>query len=191
MTVSIVEESVEALSEHGSVPIRFQVGSRLRVEPIRDTLGGWTLTEEAVNPTCWKDYDADEGEGPSRWLRRWDTSNWGVFAVLEADARVGGAVVAWRTPAIDMLEGREELAPLWDIRVAPERRREGIGSLLFERAVDWARKKGCRWLKIETQNINVPACRFYARHGCELRAIHRDAYPELPDEAQLLWYKTL
>ena len=36
-----------------------------------------------------------------------------------------------------------------------------------------------------------PACRFYAKQGCELAAIHRFAYPELPNEVQLLWYKDL
>lgn len=36
-----------------------------------------------------------------------------------------------------------------------------------------------------------PACRFYARQGCTLGALHRYAYPTLPDEAQLLWYKPL
>ena len=59
---------------------------------------------------------------------------------------------------------------------------------------DWARKKGCRQLKIETQNVNVPACRFYARQGCELGAIHRYGYAGCPDvahEAMLLWYLKL
>jgi hypothetical protein len=51
--------------------------------------------------------------------------------------------------------------------------------------------KGCFRLKVETQNINVPACRFYVKQGCVLGAIHRFAYPEFPDEAQLLWYKDL
>ena len=43
----------------------------------------------------------------------------------------------------------------------------------------------------ETQNINVPACRFYAAQGCELRGIHVGAYPEHPEEVQLLWYMDL
>jgi hypothetical protein len=46
-------------------------------------------------------------------------------------------------------------------------------------------------MRIETQNINVPACRFYARRGYLLGAVHRYAYPQLPDETQLLWYKEL
>ena len=55
----------------------------------------------------------------------------------------------------------------------------------------WASEQGCRELKIETQDVNVVACRFYARLGCVLRAVHRGAYPLFPRELQLLWYKTL
>jgi hypothetical protein len=44
---------------------------------------------------------------------------------------------------------------------------------------------------IETQNTNVPACHFYTARGCELGAINRFAYPTLPNEIQLLWYKDL
>ena len=46
-------------------------------------------------------------------------------------------------------------------------------------------------LKIETQDDNVPACRFYAAKGCELRGIHHGMYVEYPDEVQLLWYLNL
>ena len=80
---------------------------------------------------------------------------------------------------------------LWDIRVSPDVRGQGVGSALFEKAEAWARSRGCRQLEIETQNTNVVACRFYERHGCELRGVQRAAYPELPDEIQLLWYRTL
>jgi GNAT superfamily N-acetyltransferase len=90
-----------------------------------------------------------------------------------------------------MLEGRRDLSVLWDIRVAPDARGKGIGSALFERVEAWAQAQGCRQLKVETQNINVRACGFYGRHGCELRAVHYAAYPELPEEIQLLWYKDL
>ena len=66
-------------------------------------------------------------------------------------------------------------------------------SRAFEIA-DWARARGCRQLKVETQNINLPACHFYAAQGCRLGAIHRHAYarhPELAGETMLLWYLDL
>ena len=89
-----------------------------------------------------------------------------------------------------MLEGRDDLAVLWDIRVAPPFRRTGVGRHLFDAVETWARPQGCRELKIETQDVNVAACRFYAAMGCELRVVRPGAYPEHPEETQMLWYKT-
>jgi GNAT superfamily N-acetyltransferase len=89
-----------------------------------------------------------------------------------------------------MLEGRGDLAVLWDIRVRPERRGQGIGPALLRGAADWARQRGCTQLKIETQNVNAPACRFYASQGCELGVIHRHAYagqPHVAHETMLIW----
>jgi GNAT superfamily N-acetyltransferase len=90
-----------------------------------------------------------------------------------------------------MLEGRRDLAVLWDLRVAPQVRGRGVGAALFGAVADWAVGQGCRQLKVETQNTNVAACRFYARQGCVLGALNRFAYPDLPEEVQLLWYKVL
>jgi GNAT superfamily N-acetyltransferase len=106
-------------------------------------------------------------------------------------AFLGGATVAFNTPGLTMLEGRRDLSVLWDIRVAPDARGKGIGSALFEGVEAWAQTQCCRELKVETQNVNVHACDFYARHGCQLRAVHHAAYPELPKEIQVLWYKDL
>jgi GNAT superfamily N-acetyltransferase len=63
-----------------------------------------------------------------------------------------------------------------------------MGKRLFDHAAAWARAQGCRQLKVETQNINVPACTFYAKQGCALGAVNPGAYPAYPDEVQLLWY---
>jgi len=42
-------------------------------------------------------------------------------------------------------------------------------------------------LKVETQNINVPACRFYEKQGCHLSSINRNAYKAFPEEVELIW----
>ena len=189
--IAIVEQTQGALSDYGSVPASFAVSARLRVDVLSGGLGGFGLVEEPVQPAYVKDYDADHDEGPTRWAKRWDICNWGVFAAFEGTVRVGGAVVAWKTDGVHMLEGRTDLGVLWDLRVRPERRRCGVGTQLFGAAVAWARRRGCRQLKVETHNTNVPACRFYARQGCVLGAIHRRAYTEHPEEAMLLWYLDL
>jgi hypothetical protein len=64
-------------------------------------------------------------------------------------------------------------------------------SALFRAVEQWSRQRRCRTLKIETQNTNLPASRFYARMGCTLGAINRRAYSDVPDETQLLWFKDL
>jgi GNAT superfamily N-acetyltransferase len=192
MEIEILEEAATGtLAEYARIPIAFEVDRVLDVEVREHGLGGFVLSERKLEAPYVKDYDATFGEGPARWAKRFDLSRWGLLAARVEDRRVGGAAVAFDTPGITMLEGRRDLAALWDIRVAKDVRGRGIGSRLFEAAEAWAVARGCRQLKIETQNINVQACRFYVRQGCVLGAIQRFAYPDLPDEIQLLWYKDL
>jgi ribosomal protein S18 acetylase RimI-like enzyme len=193
MSLELTHEPVtrDTLTEHATLPIAFVVDRILEVTPADGGMGGLAFAEAAVATPYVKDYDAIKGEGPVRWADRFDTSNWALICARQDGARAGGAVIAWSTPGVRMLEGRDDIAVLWDIRVAPAQRCAGVGSALFQAAESWAGALGCDWLKIETQNINIAACRFYRKMGCALRAIDRFAYPELPDEVQLLWWKAL
>lgn len=191
MKVEVIEETVTALEEYAGIPIAFKVCRVFDVPSRRADLGEFLLSERALDVPYVKDYDAVKGESPVYWPDRFDVSNWGFFAAHAEGRRAGGAAVAFNTPSFEMLEGREDLAVLWDIRVSPEARGQGVGSALFRAAEAWARDRGCRQLKVETQNINVRACKFYMRQGCVLMTANRFAYPELPDETQLLWYKDL
>jgi len=196
MSIEIQEIGIELLPRYAEIPISFKVESIFRIEVINQGLGGFRLVEEKVE-TYIKDYDnQEEGDDdrPIRWTKRFDVSRWGFFLAVDGPRAVGGATVAIDTPEVNMLENRKDLAVLWDIRVHPDERRGGIGSKLFKHAADWARRKGCKQLKVETQNINVPGCRFYAKQGCELGAIHRYGYAGCPDiahEAMLFWYLEL
>lgn len=182
MSILIEEESTSALVEYGRISIAFIVKSKFVAEP--DGNGGWNLFEVPVEPPYVKDYD--EGEPPT--LRpNWDTSNWRIVSAFVEDERVGGALVACRTPGSDFLEGRDDLAALWDIRVAPEWRGRGIGTGLFERVVSYAKSVGCVELKIETQDINVGACKFYEQQGCQLTDVTPGAYPGWPGETEFIW----
>jgi GNAT superfamily N-acetyltransferase len=197
MPIDIQQIEIGLLARYAAISISFKVESVLRVDVIGSGLGGLALVEEKVALPYVKDYDGygDGGDsGPLQWPQQFDVRNWGFFLALDGDQPVGGAAVAMDAPDVNMLERRKDLAVLWDIRVHPDMRGRGIGSKLFWHAVDWARQKGCKQFKIETQNINVPACRFYAKQGCELGAIHRYGYAGCPDvahEAMLLWYLEL
>jgi GNAT superfamily N-acetyltransferase len=191
MVIEVREDSAAGLAEYARISIAFEVREIFDVASSDGSPGRFILTKRRLDAPYVKDYDAIEAESPAHWAERFDVSNWEFLAAYSEGRLVGGAAVALDTAGIEMLEGRTDLAVLWDIRVAPEARGRGVGASLFRAAEARAAARGCLRLKIETQNINVPACRFYARQGCELRAANRFAYPEFPDEIQLLWYKPL
>jgi GNAT superfamily N-acetyltransferase len=191
MDIQLSEEPLSALAELASVSTAFEVSRILDVTVQDAAPGRFSLSERKLDVPYVKDYDAIEGEGPNHWARRFDLSNWGLILARAGGRCVGGAAIAFDTPGLAMLEGRGDLAVLWDLRVEPKRRGQGVGSALFQSGEAWATAKGCRQLKVETQNINVAACRFYSRQGCTLGAINRCAYREFPGEVQMIWCKEL
>jgi GNAT superfamily N-acetyltransferase len=177
------------LDLYARVPSIFEVRSVYRVDLEDGGLGGMRLVEVPVEPHI-KNYDLDEP--PVDWPKRFDVTNWGFFLARAGERIAGAAAVAFDITGVFMLEARRDLAVLWDIRVQPEFR--GAGILLFRHAAEWSRQRGCTQMKIETQNVNVPACRFYRRMGCELGEIRRFGYAAVPSvahEVMLNWYLDL
>lgn len=187
----IREQSTANLEEYSRISIAFQVTSILVPSLRNGGISGFDFTERSINPPFKKDYDAIPGNRPTDWQKRFDLSHWGFLIAEQDGQQVGGAAIAFQTPSVYMLEDRNDLAVLWDMRVSPKVRRCSIGSSIFVAATNWAKARGCHWLKIETQNINVPACKFYANQGAVLGAVNQFAYPAFPNETQLLWYKKL
>jgi len=193
MTITIRNAGPDALPLYAQVPIAFRVESVFRVELIEGGLGGILLREERVAPYI-KDYDTYGEDRPADWPQQFDVRNWGFFLAFDGDRSVGGAAVAFNTGGVHMLEGRGDLSVLWDIRVHPDFRGQGVGARLLWRAAEWSRERGCKQMKIETQNVNVSACRFYAAQGCRLGRIDRYGYAgnlAVAHEVMLVWYLDL
>ncbi len=191
MDFQLSEESITTLREQAKVSIAFEYDRILELTIVDHGLGGFVLAEQSLDVSRTKDYDEIDSEGPSSWAERFDVSRWGFIVARANGHRIGGAVIAFDTERIDLLERRSDLAVLWDLRIDSAFRSHGIGTSLFQAAEQWSVNKKCRQLKVETQNTNFAACRFYARQGCTLGAVNRFAYPNLPNEIQMLWYKDL
>jgi GNAT superfamily N-acetyltransferase len=188
--IEIRDEGPEALAAYASISISFPVVEVLDADALSVASPRPFAARPVAVPEV-KDYDAHPGNDPLDWPARFDIARWGFLMARIDGQHVGGAVVVACAPELDMLEGRDDLAVLWDTRVAATSRRQGVGTALLAAVDTWARARGSRVLKAETQNVNLPACHFYAARGFTLGAVNRGAYPELPGEIQLLWYKTL
>ncbi|MGE5579454.1 MAG: GNAT family N-acetyltransferase [Bacillota bacterium] len=185
------------LPEYCSIPTLVDIRTTLEVREVDGGLGGIVLEERPVQTPWVKDYDS-YSETPADWPKQWDLRNWCLLLATIEGRAVGGVCIVTRTKGVNMLEGRDDLAVLWDIRVSPAHKRRGIGRALFAEAVEWSREQGMTTLKIETQNDNVPACKFYSGQGAHLGAINRFAYrdalwshPDVRNEVMLLWYYQL
>jgi GNAT superfamily N-acetyltransferase len=90
---------------------------------------------------------ADEWQFKDAVLIVTDINVIGYICIVEQSA----ATVAWVT----------------DLVIAPERRRQGLGSLLLNSAHDWAIQRGSRMLIFESQAKNQPAIRMAQKAGLE------------------------
>lgn len=189
MGIEITIETLESLPTYGDVSIAYLVDRIFEISISNQNV--LQLSECRLEQPYQKDYDAIPGNGPSHWSECFDLSNWGFIVARDHGARVGGAAIAYETDGVNLLEGRNDLALLWDLRVSPPHRGHGLGLKIFREVEKWSLARGCTELKIETQNTNVGACQFYRKQGCELRTIDRFAYADFPNEIQMLWYKKL
>lgn len=108
--------------------------------------------------------------------RRLSASEGGYVAL--ADGKVAGGIL------LNLDEARA-LARIEDLIVGRQYRRYGVGSLLLCCAFDWARKRGCRAIVLETQSSNYPAIQFYLRNGLQIWSINQHFYPPGPLEHEV------
>lgn len=179
--------------QYDQIPMIVHVSAYYRIDKDNRGLGGFSLVKTPVEPYI-KDFCVGHDESITRWEKRWDISNWAFFMAFDGEQPVGGATVVSRTKEINMLSGRDDLAVLWDIRVDDAYKHKGVGQALFDMAVNWSREQGLVQMKIECQNNNIPAIRFYHKQGAVLSAIDEYAYynePEYRHETQLIWFLDL
>ncbi len=119
----------------------------IRLRALADAPGAFavTLAEDAARP------DAS-------WRERLEASDAATFVARADGADVGLVVGA-------SFRGREPAAGLFAMWVAPEARGAGVGALLVDAVVAWARERGHPRLLLEVADENAAAIRLYERKG--------------------------
>jgi GNAT superfamily N-acetyltransferase len=111
-------------------------------------------------------------------------------------ARLAGRaqfVVRWRERAIGtaagLLDGDgAELVSLW---VDPTWRGRGVGDLLVQAFLDWARHQGHREVRLWVGVDNCPAERLYARHGFVRTGATQPVIPTNPTRLEFAMVRAL
>ena len=180
--VTLSRQPVVDLRERASLPSVFEAQSVLDV---RQSSGGFEPVQRLIEVPSRRNYD--RYEGPLTWSRDFDTTAWDLISAFVDERRIGGIIVAAGHPGVALFEGRTDPSGLWDLRVASAYPRLGIATTLCRAARKWAQQRGCIERKVETQNTNPAACKFYLHNGFVLFDVRPGAYRELPDDVQLIW----
>jgi GNAT superfamily N-acetyltransferase len=125
------------------------------------------------------------------YLEKPDHAAWLAYV----DGRIAGQILVH--------EHWNRFAIIWDIAVDPLLRRRGVGRRLtpaptcsvrrcgVAQAIAWARDRGLPGVMLETQSVNVAACRLYERCGFVLggfdACLYRGVMPGT-HEIALFWY---
>lgn len=78
------------------------------------------------------------------------------------------------------------------LEVAAAHRGKSVGTALIQKAVRWAKELGAAGLRLEAQDSNLMACRFYLKQGFQIGGVNTLRYHTLPapknQEAAVLFY---
>lgn len=184
MRIELLPPAKEILEAYEKIDIGFEIRSRVQIGPLRNSGGDAIIA--SPEPARWKDYDWCEEDRPTVLPSRWNTEHWTVVAAKVGGEWLGGAIVARDTPEMELLGNRRDLALIMDVRVRPDVRGTGTGRSLFAAAAQWAKDRGCVEVRVETQDTNEAACRFYRAMGCSLHSVDEHGYEGI-DEAKIIW----
>lgn len=67
-----------------------------------------------------------------------------------------------------------------DLEVAAAHRGQGVGTALIQKAIQWAKDRSLAGVRLETQDNNLMACRFYLKHGFQIGGVNYLRYHILP-----------
>jgi ribosomal protein S18 acetylase RimI-like enzyme len=188
MRIDVRRENHHSLGAYATIPIAFEVREVVDVSVLQP--GTSHIATRPLSAPYVKDYDAIPLNDPVSWTARHTADRWIILVAYVQKQSVGGAVLVTDPQDVTRLGGRAPSALLWDVRVHPDWRRRGIGRVLLDAADDAARAAGCAGIHVETQDINVAACRLYAASGYTLQDIIPNAYADANGETKLMWGKS-
>ncbi|MCD9140715.1 GNAT family N-acetyltransferase [Streptomyces albireticuli] len=153
-------EAIEALDNS------FTTGAVLEVTATEE---GFRVRAVPVDPPLRKVYPDEEELGEDAEAR--------AFVAYDAGGLCGAVTFAhsaWNSRLL-----------ISDVRVAPHRRGQGVGSALMDLALDEGRELGARTAWLEVTSVNAPAVRAYRGMGFALCGLDTTLYTGTASEGEI------
>ena len=182
--IRIKEISSCDFSEYDKIPMLVHIRTEYRAEKIANGLGGILLKEVEVP---YRIKNLGKFCIASKLQEEFDISKWSFNIAYKDNNPVAGYILALQEPK---LIHQKDIAILWDLRVKDDERQQGIGAELVLELRKKALSFGINQIRIECQNNNVIACKFYEKMGAELISIRENAYwyeKECEEKIELMW----
>ena len=138
--------------------------------------GDWTYAEEIYENPYIKQYPSDSCD----YAVYIDNPDKVVFFAYSNAECIGQIVLKrdWNLYAF-----------IEDICVAKSARRQGVGTALIQKAIEWAEESELKGLALETQDNNLLACRLYTKCGFVIGAVNTMLYKNFDNEEfAVFWY---
>ncbi|OCA88426.1 GNAT family N-acetyltransferase [Bacillus sp. FJAT-27225] len=136
----------------------------------------WKYTEEIFSEPYFKKYEDDEID-----ISYIEEQGKVVFFYYDENHCIGRIKIRSNWNGYALIE---------DIAVAKKYRKNGVGTALLNKAIEWAKENNFSGLVLETQDINVSACHFYAKNHFVIGAVDTMLYSNFPtaNEIAIFWY---
>ena len=175
-SLTIIEITAETIQDVNKTDTTHEINSRI-VPSIEN--GVFSYTIEEIYPSYQKTYEEDDIDY-SVYINNTDKT---IFLAYVDGIPVGQIVLRRNWNSFAYIE---------DIRVGNDFRRRGTGIRLIHKAEEWARNGGMPGIMLETQDVNVPACKLYEKTGFTLGGVDKKLYgviEKYSHETALFWYK--
>ena len=174
--LKIIEITADNIVDVNKTDTTHEINSRI-VPYIKD--GVFNYTVEEIYPSCMKTYEED---------------NIAYSTYINNPAKVVFLAYINEKPAgqIVLRKNWNNFAYIEDIRVSSNFLSRGTGIALLEKAEEWAIAGGMPGIMLETQDVNVSACKLYEKAGFILGGVEKNLYSvkkNYEHETALFWYK--
>jgi ribosomal protein S18 acetylase RimI-like enzyme len=137
----------------------------------------WSFTEELFNEAYEYEYPLEDNDY-TKYINNKDKT---IYLYFDDGKNIGQIILRkyWN-----------ENTFIQDFCVAKQYRRKGIGYKLMDKAKEWTKENNLKGIMLETQDVNLAACRFYNKYGFILGGVDTMLYSNFKNSEQkaLFWY---